>query len=124
MHAHAQLHAYICTWVCHGIQVPLGVTVENENTLQGITHILHELHHYVPAHRLDNGDVQADIVHCILVGGDQVTRKRAAEAQTSMANALIPQQQLCGLVPVVEDWHARHCLLCVSLYACTKTTQF
>ena len=57
------------------------------------------------------------LMHCILIRGDQLTRKRAAGAQASMANCLTPAEQLRGLVPVVTDWHARQCLLCVSLHA-------
>ena len=92
--------------------------MEDENTLRGMVRILQELHQYVPVVHYDDGHLQADVMHCILVGGDQLTRKRAAGAQASMANELTPPQQLRGLVPVVEDWHARQCLLCVSLHSC------
>lgn len=50
----------------------------------------------------------------ILFGGDQLTVARARGAQKAKANATSPSERLDGLVPMVEDWHAKVVLLGVS----------
>ena len=50
----------------------------------------------------------------VLIGGDQLTVARARGAQKAKANATSPLGRLDGLVPMVEDWHAKVVLLGVS----------
>lgn len=53
--------------------------------------------------------------HHILVGGDQVTAVRALSSQKVRRNSKTPLDQLQGIAPVCEDWHARVMLLQVSV---------
>ena len=55
--------------------------------------------------------VAADMLHCILLGGDQLTWKRAETAKESRKNSTTPVTQLRGLIPVCEDWHAKKIFL-------------
>ena len=53
--------------------------------------------------------------HHILVGGDQVTAVRALSSQKVRRNSKTLLDQLQGITPVCEDWHARVVLLQVSV---------
>ena len=64
-------------------------------------------------------EVHADKFHHLLFGGDQLTAKRARGSQHVRNNSLRGKDRLEGLKPVVEDWHAKVCLLGVS---CTLHT--
>ena len=61
---------------------PLGVLDKNENDSDDLIDIMLELHKYVPVKKctLVDGnsqrDVSGDVCHAILIGGDQLTRKR------------------------------------------------
>lgn len=44
-----------------------------------------------------------------------VTTKRARGGQGIRENSNRGRDRLEGLVPVVEDWHAKMCLICVSI---------
>ena len=48
-------------------------------------------------------------IHHILFGGDQLTvaRRQRQTSETAMG-------RMKGLIPVVEDWHAKVCLISVS----------
>ncbi len=59
-------------------------------------------------------EVEVDHFHHILFGGDQLTVARGRGAQQIRANSETKTEQLRGLVPVVEDWHARVTLMSVS----------
>ena len=50
-----------------------------------------------------------------LFGGDQLTCVRARSANWLRCSHDSPEFALQGIVPVVEDWHARMCLLRVCL---------
>ena len=50
-----------------------------------------------------------DYFHNILFGGDQVTCVRGG--QRICENSVTGCAQLEGLVPVIEDWHARMCFM-------------
>jgi len=59
-------------------------------------------------------EVDDELFHKIFLGGDQFT---VARARGSIAVRLDHQSQrdhLEGLLPVVEDWHAKQCLLKVT----------
>ena len=47
-------------------------------------------------------------------GGDQLTAARVRGSHTSMRNNLRGLDRVEGTQPVVEDWHAKGCLLSVS----------
>ena len=57
----------------------------------------------------------------ILLDGDQLSCSMARRAIADRINSKDNEQCLKGLVPVVEDWHSKLCLLTVSCasYACT-----
>ena len=88
--------------------------------------ILETLQFYVPLLRTEQlvpspessefDTVITDRFHPILVGGDQLTCARARGAQRIRQTHDTGSQRLEGLVPVVEDWHAKQCLLGVSPY--------
>ena len=46
-----------------------------------------------------------------LFGGDQLTVARGIGAQRIRANSEEGASRLEGLIPVVEDWHAKVCFL-------------
>ena len=78
--------------------------------------IMLHMHKYVPTisktiHLAVEGEtdtqVRADYFHTVLFGGDQLTVARARGAQNIRENSLYETEQLLGLLPVCEDWHAR-----------------
>ena len=54
-------------------------------------------------------------MHTLLFGGDQLTRKRAEVAIELKQSGIDPLDQLKGFQPVCEDWHAKKCLMEVSM---------
>ena len=54
--------------------------------------------------------------HSILFGGDQLTVARIRGAKVLRDTHDTPTDRLEGVLPVVEDWHARMALLKVSLF--------
>ncbi len=107
------------------MQVPLGVYLKNENKVEEMVSIMERLQHYVPHHRTtvnvqvpDSEEFETlhrDYFCHTLFGGDHVTVARAIGAQRIRANSEDGLSRLKGLVPVVEDWHAKVCLLGVSI---------
>lgn len=103
----------------------LGVLQRNENKLDQMCEIMDKLHEYVPAQQVvesfdvfgDSDPIEADehIYHQILLGGDQLTvaraRGSAAVRVDHMTHVCSRRDRLEGLLPVVEDWHAKQCLL-------------
>jgi len=100
----------------------------NENRLDEMAEIMEKLHEYVPAVNVkehydlfDDGylfDVDEEVFHQILFGGDQLTVARArgssimrSDHVTSLSSR---RDRLEGLLPVAEDWHAKQCLLKVN----------
>ena len=79
--------------------------------------IMLQLHNYVPTEHhtaVDESsscEVSRDVLHKILFGGDQLTRKRAEMAKYSRKNSGTPTKKLDGLIPVCEDWHAKKIFL-------------
>ena len=51
--------------------------------------------------------VATDLLHGILFGGDQLTRKRIETVKESRKNSTTPVTQLKGLIPICEDCHAK-----------------
>ena len=79
--------------------------------------ILSEIHKYVPSQPLETLDQKtqcafaADLVHQLLMGGDQLTRKRIETAKQCRKNGMTPTSQLTGIIPVCEDWHCKKIFL-------------
>ena len=69
--------------------------------------ILSELQEYAPSVHYDDGSIEAHIFKKILLGGDQLTVKRARGAQMLKSCEIGAGRQLRGLLPSPEDWHAR-----------------
>ena len=102
------------------MQVSLGVLLHNENKLDEMSHTLHHYMQLVPTVVADgflvltNGSkIPFDDTrfNTKLLGGDQLTVVRVRSTQAlrdTLDNAV---QQYEGIVPVVEDWHARVVLL-------------
>ena len=102
------------------LQVPLGVLCKNETKRDDMVDIMRHLHQYVPS---VSSSAESETVyksssdttfHKVFLGGDQLTAARARCSKKHMGNATSPQERLEGLVPMVEDWHAKGCLLGVS----------
>ena len=53
-------------------------------------------------------------MHHILFGGDQLTVARARGAIRQRQTSETAMGMMEGLIPVVEDWHAKVCLISVS----------
>ena len=91
--------------------------------------IMDEIQKYVPAksvtaffplfHEEDDIEYDDEVFHKILLGGDQVTVARARGSIAARADHHTQRARLQGLLPVVEDWHAKQCLLKVCIY-CLK----
>lgn len=115
----------------HNIQVPLGIILRNENKITEMVDIMDVMHKYVPmkadtANIRPPGDadlepipVELSVFHKILFGGDQVTAARARGAQLARCTQSSARDQLRGLLPVCEDWHAKQTFAIVS--GCQKT---
>ena len=96
----------------------------NENKLDEMRQIMEILHKYVPTRpsvgtfNLPNGEsLEYDNTKLfeILFGGDQLTVARAAGVKALRLGHETAQERLDGLLPVIEDWHARVVLLKVNL---------
>ena len=63
-----------------------------------------------------DGVPKTDILETCLLnfGGDQLTCARARSAKCHRQDSATPLEKLDGLEPVVEDWHAKMCLIEVS----------
>ena len=76
---------------------------------------------YVPVNAQEATDkvtgkkIAGDKLHTLLFGGDQLTRKRAEVAIELKQSGVDPLDQVKGLQPVCEDWHAKKSLMEVSI---------
>ena len=96
-------HEYSAMFQQKGEAVNLGLVFQNENSSEGMLHILEFLHKYVR-----NFDER------VVFGGDQLTEERAAGVQRLRQNGATPEARLSGLLPTAESWHAKMALLFVS----------
>ena len=108
------------------IQVPLGILPKCETSHEDMIAIMEHLQRYVPSETesstidiegIGEKEVHADHFHHVLFGGDLLTAKRARGSQHIRSNSLRGKERLEGLKPVIEDWHAKVCLLGVSVLA-------
>ena len=89
--------------------------------------IMDKIHNYVPAKYVtekfslfegeEDLEVDDELFHQILLGGDQLTIARARGSIAARLD-ITRRERLEGLLPVVEDWHAKQCLLKVCMHAC------
>ena len=96
--------------------------------MEDMCDIMDKLHEYVPSKPVtesfplfaDEPDVEIDdeMFHQILLGGDQLTAARARGSIAARQDHITRRERLEGLLPVVEDWHAKQCLLKVQHKAC------
>lgn len=97
--------------------------MKNENKIDEMVAILHEIHKYIPTIEkttalqvVVDGQVQNEQVlnvscHQVLLGGDQLTSKRARSAIAQRSNSEDARGKLEGFVPVSQDWHAGMCFM-------------
>ena len=104
-------------------QVPLGIELKDENKTDEMCVILESIQKYIPAItqsrtvQLPNGEsieCQETEMWETLFGGDQLTVDRAKGAIDIRYTHESEAERLEGIVPVIEDWHARMALLKVS----------
>lgn len=88
----------------------------NENKLDEMSHILDHYMTLVPTvemeghHKLSNGsvlDFDDSRFFSVLLGGDQLTVARIRGVQALRDTHVKCVERFEGLLPVVEDWHAR-----------------
>ena len=99
----------------------MGVLLKNEVENDDMADILNHLQHYVLMNSIEGEIVDpdddkvvkitVDEFHYTLFGGDQLTAERATGAKRSLTNENRGRDRLEGLVPEIEDWHAKVCLL-------------
>ena len=107
----------------HNFQIPLGVMQHNENKIDEMCSAMDELHVYVPTKKvvMEKSPISGQVVNkedykfCrTLIGGDQLTIARARGSSAARVDHSTARDRLNGLMPVIEDWHAKQCLLKVS----------
>ena len=100
--------------------MPLGVLLHDENKLDEMTHVLDHYMQLVPKLEangfllLANGEkIEFDDTkfNAKLLGGDQLTVVRVRSTQALRDTLDSATQRYEGLIPVIEDWHARVILL-------------
>ena len=98
---------------CIIFQIPLGVLPKNEMKSGDIMKFHHQ---YVPVIKYQqkiNSSVITEeslddaVMYPILFGGDQLTIARQRTAIKAKSNAPTPVIRLDGLIPTIEDWHAK-----------------
>jgi len=103
--------------------VPLGVQLHNEIKLNEMAKILIALNKYVPS---ENTEVSMEVngTSCVeeetkvwprLIFGDQLTSARVRGAVALRCFHKTSLARLEGYVAATSDWHARLCLVTVSL---------
>lgn len=103
------------------MQVPLGVLPEDETSYEGMIAILEALQKYVPSKHTDMEQIpgtdtkEEKTFITTLVGGDYLSAVRARGAIAIRSNSELKEHRLEGLLPVAEDWHAKVCLMQVSI---------
>ena len=93
--------------------------LKNENKLKEMGEILLALNPYVPVQDhvpVDNDDTSIGTkLYPRLLYGDQLTVVRIQGAAALRSWHKTPLTRLEGYVPVTSDWHARLCLVTVSV---------
>ena len=92
------------------MKVPLGIQLKNEAKLEHMAEILDGLNDYVPIQQHDGVTLVPRIVF-----GDQLTVARVGGAAILRSPEVKEENQLKQFVGVVSDWHARLCLMTVTI---------
>ena len=105
--------------------------LKSENKYEDMIDIVDHVQRYIPSQQYtkeeqipdtqETTSVKHVAFHPILFGGDQLTAKRARGSQKVRSNSSNEEDRLQGVVPTVEDWHTKACLLEVrysSEYVC------
>ena len=74
--------------------------MKSEQETEGMVDIMAHVQGYAPV-------TSSGTIHPILFGGDQLTRERAHNAKDAKLQSANPRKKLQGLIPKIEDWHAR-----------------
>ena len=99
--------------------------MKSENKTDEMCEIMECMQQYVPhvqaSHNFVNPitedvmNIKGDHFYHILFGGDQLTAARARGSQRVRMNSDNGLSRFEGLIPVIEDWHAKVILLQVTL---------
>ena len=99
--------------------------MKNDNKHNDMVDIMTHLQQYVPTQSTvsdvsdpkndEEYQVKLDKFHYVLFGGDQLTVERAMGAKKEQNNKDRGVDRLEGMIPVIEDWHAKVCLLKVRM---------
>ena len=109
------------------IQVPLGIYLYSEQKYEEMLQIwILCTDIYVPSKSSEEEveinsrsyKLTREVLHQILLGGDQLTVARCRGCQIIRINSVTQTKKLCGLHPVIENWHAKVTLLEVCMYIC------
>ena len=84
---------------------------ENENTNEGISKALKQMHSYVPQYKSKGKTV----FNKTGVVGDQLSVERAVNCLTSLGNGFTPNERLDGIHVEIADWHTELKFLSVSI---------
>uniref|UniRef100_A0A1X7TXQ1 Uncharacterized protein n=1 Tax=Amphimedon queenslandica TaxID=400682 RepID=A0A1X7TXQ1_AMPQE len=88
---------------------PLVVIFKNENVVEDMVDIMLKLQSYVPTEHstvvdgVSRSTISFYVTNQILLGGVQLTRKRAKSAKFSRRNSLMTAECLDVLIPVCKD---------------------
>ena len=103
----------------------MGIIQKCETEHEDMISIMDKLEQYVPTvsqstvlqDPVTNEDIELyiDEFHYILFGGDQLTVERAMGSKHEKSNEQRGIDRLDGLIPVIEDWHAKVALLKVCI---------
>ena len=91
--------------------------MKSEQETEGMVDIMEHIQRYAPV-------TSSGTIHPLLFGGDQLTRERAYNAKLQSAD---PLKKLQGIIPKVEDWHARftfYQVLYINSYCILSVTVF
>ena len=81
---------------------------------QYIPQVEYEVQHYVPEIN-ESVLIHKAKTHTVMLGGDQLSVVRTRSALKVKSNAETPSKRLEGIIPTVEDWHAKLTLFEVSI---------
>lgn len=95
--------------------MPLGIQLKDECKHDELLSILKELQQLSPhSSILHEHNETGDILHSVLLGGDQLSSSMARRVTSGRVNSTDSIQSLKGVLPVCEDWHTKLCYLTVS----------
>ena len=112
----------VCTCPLSCMQAPLGVLLKDENKMDEMVDILQDLQRYTPSVSTEvhvpntsEGKALREVAfHRLLLGGNQLTAKRARAGVCIRNNSTNGEDRFEGLLPIAEDWQAKAVLLEVS----------